>query len=250
MGKLTAEQANQLPSDFDKILRVYDDFGDVQTEDFKTWWLKRGMKLCGHQGAKPHVESVGALQSDRENATTLTEGIQDFLTSAWLEQGQQETLVVAIPVGLSKNSINKQLSLLLDQASSGEKKIVPKQPKYSLVGKRHDHEMLFRYMSVLLLRAAAPDKALWRIGVRANASDTYSPELEFDANVIPNQNTYDRMMLTTLTSRAFLRARMISENAARGLFPTYIKCEHAIDFDLAAMLIRHIERMKLIKLTK
>jgi hypothetical protein len=41
------------------------------------------------------------------------------------------------------------------------------------------------------------------------------------------------MQLTITTSRALLRARMISENAARGIFPSHKKCEYALKLDFA-----------------
>jgi hypothetical protein len=111
----------------------------------------------------------------------------------------------------------------------------PARPKYPLIGKRQNAEMLFRYRHVTFIRCLMPEKELWRVGVRSRVSATYSPELEVDADVVRHEGTYDRMMLTILTSRAILRARMISENAARGLFPTYKKCEHAIENDLVAL---------------
>jgi hypothetical protein len=80
--------------------------------------------------------------------------------------------------------------------------------------------------------------------LRSLVSATDSPELEVDADVVRHKDTYGRMMLTILTSRAILRARMISENAARGVFPTYKKCEHAIENDLAALQIRWAARRR------
>jgi hypothetical protein len=75
-------------------------------------------------------------------------------------------------------------------------------------------------------------------------SETYSPELDATAKVVPNEGTYDRMMLTILTSRALLRGKMIAENAARGVFPTYKTCQTAADFNLDELHKRFASRRR------
>jgi hypothetical protein len=97
---------------------------------------------------------------------------------------------------------------------------------------------------VLWVRSAMPDKELWRIGVRARVSATYSPELDADAKPKAGEATYDRMMLSIMTSRAYQRAVLIAENAARGKFPTYTPCPHAIQPDLPALYRQVASRRK------
>ena len=58
------------------------------------------------------------------------------------------------------------------------------------------------------------------------------------------EDRYDREMLTIIASRALLRSRMISENAARGRFPTHEKCETALEFDFKELRQRIRQRNK------
>lgn len=243
-GLLSKADRTLLPEDFDVVLSVYEDFGDVQRTHFLSWWKERGMELCGHQGKKPRVTEVASLIRKPTGYRPTIEKLEEFIETEWKEQGQQKTMLIAVPIGLSKSQISKQINQRLDKISTKAKKIKPPEPKYGLVGKRHDKEMLFRYMAALHGKAVAPDMELWRIGARMKISETYSPELEYDAKVKPKEATYDRMMLTILTSRALLRGRLIAENAARGIFPSYKKNEHALDIDFGALRKQHISRQR------
>ena len=88
---------------------------------------------------------------------------------------------------------------------------------------------------------------LWRLGALTGVSETYSRELEYTAQVVPNEGTYDRMMLTIITGRVFLRGRLIAENAARGLFPSYAACPHAVEPDLPKLFEPFVSRKKWLK---
>jgi hypothetical protein len=97
-------------------------------------------------------------------------------------------------------------------------------------------------MNVLIARGETPDSELWRVGVRSKVSETYSSEIDEHEEVLRSTDSYDRMMLTILTSRALNRAQMIAENAARGEFPSYKKCAHAVKFDYVELQQRWASR--------
>ena len=246
-NKLNDKQRTQLPKDFDQVCRVFDDFGDVQRKLFLPWWRERGMRLCGYQGEKPMVTKVAAVSRQRHDPATLAGQVASFVDSHWNAQGEQNTLLVAIPIGLPMSRIEKEVREIVGKCSKQEREIRPPEALYSLAGKRQNKDMLFRYRHVLLGRAAMPNAELWRVGVRTGVSDTYSPELDYNAKVVRNEDTYDRMMLTILTSRAFQRGRLIAENAARGIFPSYSKCEHAVEFDLNQLYKRFAARRRWMK---
>ena len=42
-GGLSHAEQEQLPADFDTVLAVYDDLGDVQRVTFLDWWSERGL---------------------------------------------------------------------------------------------------------------------------------------------------------------------------------------------------------------
>ena len=246
-GKLSAEDKKNLPADFDRVLAIYDDFGDVQRQTFLPWWRERGMSLCGFKGKKPKVTTIAAFKHSLKKAPDPFSNLHKYIDENWIDEGGQTTILVAIPIGLPKARIASQVSAILDKYPEPVKKIKAQKSKYPLSGKRQNKDMLFRYKKVLSMRAAYPNDVLWRVGVRSGVSDTYSPELDYKAKTVPNQDTYDRMMLTILTSRAFQRGKLIAENAARGIFPSYAPCPHAIEPDLGELHKRDASRQRWLK---
>lgn len=244
---LSPQDQQQLPADFDQVLSVYDDFGDVQRQQFTQWWDETGMQICAFRSRKPRITKVTALPRKRTDVNKIKSDVENYITTSWPSEGRQNTLLLALPIGLTKANIAKQISSILGKYPEGVKKINPRPPKYALQGKRQNKDMLFRYMHVLRARSERPNLTLWRIGVRTGVSDTYSRELDHEAKVVPNEGTYDRMMLTIITSRAFLRGKLIAENAARGVFPSYSACPHAIEPDLSESHKRFVSRRKWLK---
>ena len=61
-NRLPKSQHADLPKDFDRVLEVYDDFGDVQRVLFHTWWRERGMELCDIAATSQRL--LGLLHSD------------------------------------------------------------------------------------------------------------------------------------------------------------------------------------------
>lgn len=230
MGSLTKDEQQRLPADFDAVLSVYDDLGDVQRTDFRDWWQDRAMAVFGHEGVKPSVRRVDTLTTARNKRAA--ERVQAFVAGEWLEQAQPNTALVSIPLGLTKTQITRQLNKILEGYDEHTRTPTAPYAKYPLLGTRQRKDTLFRYLAVVWMRSAMPRQALWRVGARAKVSDTYSPELDPRARVVRGENVYDREVLTILTSRAYNRGIALAENAARGSFPSYAEPEHAVEPDL------------------
>ena len=225
-GVLTDEEREQLPLDFDAVLAVYDDLGDVQRITFLDWWAERGLAAFGYEGAKPRVRRIDSLRSTRyRNAAGR---VQEFIEGEWTEQSQPNAMLVSIPIGLPKTQITRQIGKLLARYEDEHRVLPERKAKYPLVGTRQRKDTLFRYLFVIWVRCAMPRQALWRVGVRARVSDTYSRELDAKARVRRGEQDYDRNVLAVLTSRAWSRGLALAENAARGRFPSYEMPEHAV----------------------
>ena len=246
-SSLSPQDEHQLPADFDQVLSVYDDFGDVQRQQFTQWWDETGMQICAFRSRKPRITKVAALPRRLTDVNKVKSNVENYITGGWRSQGRQNTLLLALPIGLTKANIAKQISTILSKYPEAVKQINPRPPKYALQGKRQNKDMLFRYMHVLRARAALPNLTLWRIGARTGVSDTYSRVLDYKEKVLCKGDTYDRTMLTIITSRAFLRGKLIAENAARGVFPSYSACPHAIAPDLSESHKRFVSRRKWLK---
>lgn len=220
-----------LPADFDRVLSVYDDLGDVQQALFRLWWKDVGLKHFGHQGSPPAVTRVAYAKHDARHIPDVSGDVAQYFDEDWIDQGRQRVMLLAVPVGLPEGKINRQIKKQLSRIKADRRKLVDPVVKYPLVGQRHHKDALMRYLRMTWLRSAMYRKSLWRAGAQARVSFTYSPALDPNMTDVSVEDRYDREMLTIIASRALLRSRMIAENAARGQFPTHQKCVTALEFD-------------------
>jgi hypothetical protein len=225
-GELNDADQQRLPKDFAAVLAVYDDLGDVQRITFLDWWSERGLPVFGYEGTKPRVRRIDTLHSNRHRKAI--ERLKNFIETDWTEQSQPNSLLVSIPLGLTKTQITRQLGKLLERYDVEQRVLPMRKAKYPLLGTRQRKDTLFRYLFVIWVRCAMPLRALWSVGAKARVSDTYSPELDAGARIERGTQVFDRSVLAVLTSRAWSRGLALSENAARGRFPSYERLEHAV----------------------
>jgi hypothetical protein len=225
---------SDLPADFEKVLAVYDDLGDVQRVLFPEWWHKVGLCHFGFQGKRPRVTKINYVPHKRDSVPDLAPQLTKYMTQDWIDQGRQRVLLVAIPVGMPESKISQQIKQQLAKIKPERRQLIDQVAKYRLIGKRHHHAVMFRYLRMMFLHSSGLYKSIWRAAAKTQISDTYSSVLDPDESTIRMHSTYDREMLTIIGSRALLRARMMSENAARGVFPSHEKCDHALDYDQKA----------------
>jgi hypothetical protein len=231
-GTITDGEMAVLPSDFEKVLSVYDDLGDVQRVLFRIWWLETGIRFFGSQGSAPRVRRIVTLVPGKNRTKVASQNMENYVSITWPEYGKQPTLVAAIPIGMPKAKVLKAVAAMLDKYPA-EERVLRTEPKYPLLGKRQNRNSLFAYLSVVVLRSAMRKQQLWRVGARSKISFSYSRSVDPEAQVEHGgQGAHERILLTILTSRALLRGRMIAENAARGIFPSYATLPEAMDFDL------------------
>ncbi len=228
--RLSAKDKERLPADFDRVLEVYDDFGDVQRALFRPWWLKRGLALMGRTGEPPSVQQLGVIGAKGTQVSELIQqGISGYLEGAWAKQSKPDALVIAIPLTAERTKIMRSIRKLLNEHPSP--KLGVPEPRYALLkGKTHISSLNFALKAVWH-RALDPERSLWRIGAEIRISPTFSEEVDPKARKKTLDTTYARKMLAILTSRAFSRGLMLAENAARGVFPSYANCPHAVKFD-------------------
>ena len=219
---LNQRELDSLPADFDQVLKTYDLIGDVSTEFFRSWWLKRGLEVFGNPYKKPRVHSICTLSAGHAlDLSQIASPITDFLNNERNEEGLTASLILSVPLSLKRSELLKQISLLIAAnrtiATESEKK-----PQLKLVSKRLRANVLFKGLRLLWLKAAKPDWELWRLGAKADLSDSYSKVL--DPNSPKKSQTFiekdDRIIMSKITSRYLSKYESVAENAARGLFPT------------------------------
>ena len=228
--RLSAKDKERLPADFARVLAVYDDFGNVQRALFRPWWLKRGLTLMGKAGEPPSVQQLGTIDVTSSNASELIQqGISGYTEGAWGRQSKPDALIIAIPLTAQRTKIMRSIRKLLNEYPSP--KMGAPEPKYGLLKHKTHISSLNFALKTVWHRALDPKRSLWRIGAEIRISPTFSEEVDPKARKRTQDTTYARKMLAILTSRAFSRGLMLAENAARGIFPSYANCPHAVKFD-------------------
>lgn len=211
-----------LPADFDQVLKTYDLLGDVSTDFFRSWWLKRGLQVFGNPYKKPRIHCVGVLEASKSiELDSISSSITSFLNNERNEEGLNASILLSVPLTLKRSDLLKQISKLISENRDIDTE-VDKQPKLKLVSKRLRADVLFKGLRLLWLKSAKPNWELWRLGAKAQLSESYSNVL--DPNSPKKSKTIiekdDRIIMSKITSRYLTKYEAIAENAARGLFPT------------------------------
>ena len=228
-GKLSAADKARLPADFDTVLKVYDDFGDVQQLFFKQWWLQRGLKLLGSQGDRPETELLFKASAQEPLNDEKLLRTRQYFSRAWKEAHQPDVMVVAVPLNIGRQKALKEVKKLIDRHAVPL--FEPPPPKYKLADKDMHVKSLVDAMAVLYMRCAKPDFKLWQVGVEANISKSYSQMFNSKTTKRNATNSEELRHLEMMTSRKYRQARFIAENAARGIFPSMKPPAHMVEFD-------------------
>jgi hypothetical protein len=230
-GTLSPAEIAKLPEDFDAVLKCYANLGDTTGVTFRDWWHERAMAYFGIRSSRPKVQHIGPTHKDFEE---LTDDERQRREIAYDEFGwaKETSQLLMFSTALKRKDVLRKIrseinKLEFEKGPPDELKAVYPLGK---IGKMKP--ALVKYLRVLKSRAHFPDDELWSIGVRS--------EINHDAEAWPKDNgvpikTGDQycQVMAVATSRALFRARMLCENAARGIFPSHRKLETAEErFDL------------------
>jgi hypothetical protein len=218
MGKLTTAQKSTLPGDFDLVLKTYDEYGDVSRISFADWWATTGINLYGSEFIKPQVRQIANIEKNEEYEPGFAKALEQYFRSYRKQEGSGRALILAIPLGMPKRAILKEVTRMINRTGVT---VPPKaeKAKRSLTAKRLRSAPLFIGLHLLWAKAQNPDWVNWRLGVAAKVSPTNAAGLNINAKKASAKTVDQRNNMTVLTSRALKKAQFISENAARGRFP-------------------------------
>jgi len=229
-GQLDPMDQARLPVDFEAVLAVYDDWGDLQQQFFRPWLRQRGIKLFGVTGEKPQTQVISKLlKNDVSRFESATSGLKQYLDTDWKRQNCPDVMLVAIPLNQPRSRILEELKVLVN--SNIDCRRPPQLGKYKLNETPMHTRNLMDALNLLSLRARKPDLKLRDLGIEANSSPNYidrlnAPPSRKTGNVLPEFAT-----LNMMTSRKLRIAVNVAENAARGLFPEKTKPSHMLDFN-------------------
>ncbi|MCR9257685.1 MAG: hypothetical protein NXI16_16495 [Alphaproteobacteria bacterium] len=227
----SALDESDLPADFDDVLSVYDDLGDVQRILFRQWWRKIGLPNFGFDCEKPKVWLVGITEDEVEPDPGLTDELGYFFEEEWVDYGKQETLILAVPTGLPSGEINAEINQILDQVTAKRQPHKPPPAKYQLAEGRFRADALRRYFRLVQYQAQNPSFPHWKVGFYAFSEGNEYDDKRVGVSPCKLPDVDQKKNLANSARRSIEHARMIAENAARGQFPTHTPHPHALAFD-------------------
>jgi hypothetical protein len=227
-GKISPEDKRRLPKDFDQVLAVFDDLGAVQNTSFSRWWIEHGLRNFGSAGDRPELRLLFVADGQRDVKSQLGRVSKHF-NEVWPDAGRPPTLVLALPLNLTRRQALKEVKQLFEQ------RVVepwsPTPPKYSMSREQAHQRNVLDAVRVLWIKTARPDFRLWQVGVAAKISKTYGSQFDINTTKRTAMNSDELRTLEMMTSRKYRLGKWLAENAARGLFPCQTEPAHAVAFD-------------------
>ncbi len=244
---LTKQAERDVIKDFDRVLSIYDEYGDIFQCSFDEWWASRGLAIYGSPYNKPIVKKIAGMSQGEEYEPLFGRALEHYFHKQRAVEGNPPALLLAVPLGQPKRQLLAYISKLIDAEavplpSKSQRAIKP------LAAKRLRSAPLFIMLRILMARAQHPDIPLWRIGIHAGVSQKYA-QTEITLNKKRLQDADAKIHLSILTSRYLLKAKCVAEQAARGQFPSSSKLILPI-FDLDAIFKRLQARYPQLKTRK
>lgn len=254
---LTPAQQAKLPSDFDRVMQLYELLGDVQNILFRSWWLRKGLKAFGNPYSKPKVHKISLLSPERDiGVEDVRDELSYFLSDTRRDEGLAPSLLISVPLGGNRADVLRQIKALLEQQSSESFSVELDKPKLRLMGQRLHATALFTGVRLLWFKSAKPKWENWRLGAFAKLSPSYSPVLDPKASRSTHSSVeqVDRTIMGKITSRALRRFENIAENAARGEFPSDkpVECSPFFYSEISKRIQRknHWEKFEKVRITE
>jgi hypothetical protein len=192
-----------------ELAALYKDFGDVRDDDFRLWWNAHGIALFREQ---PKELFVKELTSKEE----------------WLDEWQaSQVLIVAVPLSLPKNQIDKFFARLLKARHGGQRgrkalsdsdASTARYPLNRNVSVLTLKTQLAVYDAIEANKIATKRKTLSQIGLSLGIKKQ-SKSSAFDS--IEDAES-KRILLTATVSRYYKQARLIIAATADGVFPAKV----------------------------
>lgn len=213
MRKLANQKATlPVPKDFKMVEKVVNDFGNIYKMKEADWWEQIGKRLYGIGAPLPEVRVMGTLDNKNNELISKWNGI--------------DSVVVELPKTLSVPQALKQLRkrLIGHEFTAAIPKLTA--PAYQLSNSKLRIETLQN--GLIAMRLYKKGLPLWQIGNQLRLIPAQSFVDSETNKMNPNELADRKEILSITASRLIKTAVLISENAARGRFPSEKKFSEAI----------------------
>jgi hypothetical protein len=181
-----------------KLKNIYQDFGDVFSTDFKTWWQsnERGAYLFAEQ-LPPKLQPIKSMPE---------------------EVTMNQVIVLQVPMALPKRRLMAEFQKLLNAHHSGKRgrrNNVSSTARYPVTG-HIDTDALQKCLRVYDMKIENPKMPLWQITQQCKAikRDAFIETADTQA-IITNK----KLILANTASRLVKKAALIIRNVEQGKFP-------------------------------
>ena len=203
---LSKSEKKSLPKDFDQVLATYKEFGDISTISFNDWWESKGIYIFGSEFQKPQVRLIANVEKDEKIEPQFHYALDRYFKVMRVAEGEVPSLILAVPLGMNKRYVMRQITLLINKAGV-EVPVRAKKAKKELTAQRLRSAPLFTMLHLLRNKAANPNLELWRLGVIAKVSPANMNGLDAMAAKVTSKTTDQRINMQILTSRYLLKAK-------------------------------------------
>jgi hypothetical protein len=221
-NQLTKGEIEKICIQFDAVISAHSTYGDIY-RPYADWYLSIGFKIFDNFLNRQRVELLGKINSQMHRQTSNESFMKRFnrlIDRANNDPEFSETLVISIPLNLTKKLVYEQLKKMLEwEYIFSYEKDMSYRRKKPLASKRERLSPLQMKLRLLMYKALHPDETLWELGLRANVSPTYTKKLSNPKLAKDIRNT-TRIHLAALTNRALRSAQYIAEHAAHDVFPS------------------------------
>ena len=206
----------EIPLDFEKVLEIYDLAGDVWSIEFNRWWIKTGQDLFKEDNTKQNF--IFRINFDKENIQI-------------------------------KKDFSKYLDLLT------KKNFKPNNPKIQLLKNKVRNVTLNDRLSIietisknsssgnLKKENSSPNIPYWRLALNLKYDFNFLPFFKHNKHLKQiiidekkgRSNKKRKAYITMLISKFIKEGLNISENAARGQFPTTKNSINFLKFDFESL---------------
>ncbi len=218
---LNKEEKSLLPSDFNRVLEIFDLCGNIFETDFDSWWEDRGRDLL--RSSNQYEDLIAYPVDLSKSANILIKEFTNFVSEVKSLRKSKPTSPITILTNKTRlQALHLRLALVNDKGRLEWKS-----------GKKIEN---------------------WRLGVEVDIKSKWTTELKTATkNTIDNLEA--RTSLGILVSKHLKEALYLAENAARGVFPSVEAIDTGLTFDfektwlLAKNQIKlaHTQRQKKIK---
>ncbi|QWD84754.1 hypothetical protein AOC19_06190 [Polynucleobacter asymbioticus] len=185
-----------------KLNKLYQDFGDVRSDDFQKWWSE------GDRGANLFSNPVA-------QSTVRVLEVGDVVTG-------ENQLTISFPLSLPKRHLKKRLNDLLIKHHKGQRGVQQaknSKAKYQFKG-QPNFEGLERALKVYdhleWLKLKGVKKPYWKVAMDL---DILRDKERLKPNDPPREAELKRRIITAIIGRLKKKASLSVQNVGKGLFP-------------------------------